>query len=68
MQRMQQATNMGMHSALRRLALVVVVMIALAVMFFASCMMVSAHAAVQQGEPGQSIPGPGPSAPEPVTF
>jgi hypothetical protein len=65
---MQQASNSHISSALRRAALVAVVALALAVMFFASCMMVSAHAAVQQGEAGQGVPGPSPTAPEPVTF
>jgi hypothetical protein len=71
MQRMQQASHIPFPAVLRRAAQIVVVMIALGVMFFASCMMVSAHesyAAVQQGGSGQGIHAPSPTAPEPVTF
>lgn len=71
MQAMQQASNIQISTALRRAALVAVVTLALAVMFFASCMMVSAHeahAALPQSGPGKSIPGPGPTAPEPMTL
>ena len=65
---MQQASNINVPIALRRAAQVLLVVIALSVMFFASCMMVSAHevhAAVQQGDSGHGFPGPGPTAPEP---
>jgi hypothetical protein len=71
MQRMQQASNIPFPAAFRRAAQIVAVMIALGVMFFASCMMVSAHetyAAVQQGGSGHGIHAPSPTAPEPVTF
>ncbi len=71
MQLMQQASNIQVPTALRRVALVAAVALALTVIFFASCMMVSAqeaHATVPQSEHGRSVPGPGPTAPEPQTL
>jgi len=67
---MQQATNISPYSAMRRAAQIIVVMLALAVMVFASCMMVTASdklAALQQSEQGQGVSGPGPTVPEPTT-
>jgi hypothetical protein len=67
---MQQASNISSYSAFRRAAQIIVVMMALAVMVFASCMMVTAgerFAALQQSDQGQGMPGPGPTVPEPAT-
>jgi hypothetical protein len=67
---MQQASNISSHSAIRRAAQIIVVMLALAVMVFASCMMVTAGdklAALTQSDQGQGTPQPGPTVPEPAT-
>ena len=71
MQAMQQASNIRLSPALRRAAHFVVVTLALAAMFFASCMMVSAHdvyTAAQQADAGRSVSRPGPTAPESLSF
>jgi hypothetical protein len=67
---MQQASNISSHSAVRRAAQVIVVMLALAVMVFASCMMVTAGdkvAALTQNDHGLGTPKPGPTAPDGAT-
>ena len=69
---MQQASNIPAYgTAIRRVAQIIVVMFALAVMVFASCMMVTAGdklAAVQESDQSHGIPGPGPTVPEPPTI
>ena len=70
MRSMQQASNISSYGSIRRAAQIIVVMLALAVMVFASCMMVTASdklAALQQSEQGQGVSGPGPTVPEPTT-
>ena len=67
---MQQASNISSYGSIRRAAQIIVVMLALAVMVFASCMMVTAGdklAALQQSEQGKGVSGPGPTVPEPTT-
>jgi hypothetical protein len=67
---MQQASNISSHSAVRRAAQVIIVMLALAVMVFASCMMVTAGdkvAALTQSDQGLGAPKPGPTAPDGAT-
>jgi hypothetical protein len=67
---MRQASNISSHSAIRRVAQVIVVMLALAVIVFASCMMVTAGdklAALTLSDQGHGAPKPGPTAPEPST-
>lgn len=61
---------MSSYSTFRRAAQIIVVMLALAVMVFASCMMVTAGdklAALTQSDQGLGVPGPGPTVPEPAT-
>ena len=70
MRSMQQPSNISSYGSIRRAAQIIVVMLALAVMVFASCMMVTASdklAALQQSEQGQGVSGPGPTVPEPTT-
>lgn len=70
MRSMLQASNISSYGSIRRAAQIIVVMLALAVMVFASCMMVTASdklAALQQSEQGQGVSGPGPTVPEPTT-
>ena len=67
---MQQASHISGYSAFRRAAQVIIVMLALATMVFASCMMVNAGqelASFTQSEQGVDKPLPGPTAPEPAT-
>ena len=66
---MEQASNIPAYGAiLRRAAQILVVMGALAVMVFASCMMVTADdklTVVHEIDQSHGTPSPGPTAPEP---
>ena len=69
---MQQASNISRSSyaAARRIAQIIVVMLALAVMVVASCMMVAAQdkpAVFSQSDQGQGVHDPTARVPEPAT-